>query len=48
MEALVHERNVIEKVYTWPWQRETVSGLSTALLLPIILWLITKLLDAFL
>lgn len=46
MEALVSERNVLEKVYTWPWQRETVSGLSTALLLPIILWLITRFLDS--
>ena len=45
LDALVNERNVVDKVYTWPWQRETVSGLSTALLLPIILWIITKLLD---
>lgn len=46
LEALVHERDVIDKVYTWPWQRETVSGLTTALLLPIILWVITRVLDA--
>ncbi len=45
LEALANERGVIEKVYTWPWQRETVSGLSTALLLPIILWVTTKVLD---
>ena len=45
IDALVSERNVVDKVYTWPWQRETVSGLSTALLLPIILWVITRLLD---
>jgi hypothetical protein len=48
MEALVHERDVIDKVYTWPWQRETVSGLSTALLLPIFVWIITRLLDGVL
>jgi len=46
LEALVHERDVIDKVYTWPWKRETVSGLTTALLLPIVLWAITKVLDA--
>jgi hypothetical protein len=45
LEALANERGVIEKVYTWPWQRETVSGLSTALLLPIVLWVTTKFLD---
>ncbi|MEO8285750.1 MAG: hypothetical protein ABI670_04895 [Chloroflexota bacterium] len=45
LEALASERAVLDKVYTWPWQRETVSGLSTALLLPIILWFITRLLD---
>jgi hypothetical protein len=45
LEALANERGVIERVYTWPWQRETVSGLSTALLLPIILWVTTKFLD---
>jgi hypothetical protein len=45
LDALNSESGVIEKVYTWPWKRETVSGLSTAILLPIALWLITRFLN---
>jgi hypothetical protein len=45
LDALGSESSVIEKIYTWPWRRETVSGFSTALLLPIALWLITHFLD---
>lgn len=45
LDALSSESSVIEKVYTWPWRRETVSGFSTALLLPIALWFITKVLN---
>jgi hypothetical protein len=47
-EALVRDRDVLEKIPTWPWQPETVRWLGTALLLPIILWLITRVLEGVL
>jgi hypothetical protein len=45
LEALSRELDHLEKIHTWPWKRETVGGLSTAVLLPILLWLITRFLD---
>ena len=45
MEAVSREREILSQVHTWPWQRETVGGLSTALFLPVIIWVITRLLE---
>ena len=45
MEAVNREREVLSEIHTWPWQQETVGGLSTALFLPIIIWVITRLLE---
>lgn len=39
------ERDFLDKMTTWPWQPETIRGFITALLLPIFLWLITRLLE---
>lgn len=47
MEAVQRERDVLEKVRTWPWRGETINVLSTALLLPAVLWFITRLLEKF-
>jgi hypothetical protein len=44
LEALIHERELIQSVSTWPWDPRTVRGFASALLLPIFLWLITQLL----
>jgi hypothetical protein len=44
-EALVRERDLLDKIPTWPWQPDTVRWLGTALLLPIIVWLITRVLE---
>jgi hypothetical protein len=48
MEALIHEREMISKISTWPWDLSTFRGFASALLFPIILWLVTRLLDKFL
>jgi len=48
MEALIRERELIGKVSTWPWDLNTLRGFTSALLLPIILWLVTRLLEKFL
>ena len=43
--SLSLERQMLEKLPTWPWKPDTFRGFFTALLLPIILWLITRLLE---
>lgn len=43
--ALIRERELLEKVSTWPWNPGTLRGFASALLLPIVIWLITELLD---
>jgi hypothetical protein len=47
MEAVQRERDVLDKIPTWPWRGETINVLSTALLLPAVLWFLTRLLERF-
>ena len=47
MEAVQRERDVLDKIPTWPWRGETINVLSTALLLPAVLWFITRILERF-
>jgi hypothetical protein len=44
-ESLVRERDVLDKISTWPWEPETVRAVATALLLPVVLWVITRVLE---
>lgn len=46
--ALIRERDLLEKVSTWPWDPRTIRGFASALLLPILLWLVTRLLERLL
>ncbi|NIM92116.1 MAG: hypothetical protein GTO18_00155 [Anaerolineales bacterium] len=46
--ALIRERELLEKIPTWPWDPRTIRGFASALLLPIFLWLVTRLLESFL
>jgi hypothetical protein len=46
--TLVIEETRLDKVPTWPWQPETPRLLATAVLLPIVLWLIQQTLGRFL
>jgi hypothetical protein len=48
LDNLVTEQTVVSKISTWPWQLGTVSVLATALFLPIILWVVQRLLDRLL
>jgi len=48
MDALIRERDLIGKISTWPWDLNTLRGFASALLLPLVLWLATRLLDKFL
>ena len=48
MEALIRERELIGKISTWPWDLNTLRSFTSALLLPVIIWLVTRLLDIYL
>jgi hypothetical protein len=45
MTVLKEELAFIETISTWPWQPDTIRGLATALLLPVVLWFITRALE---
>ena len=45
LDGLVTEQGVVDKLRTWPWKTETVSGLGFAFLLPIIIWVVQRLLE---
>jgi hypothetical protein len=48
IEALVHERKLFKDVSTWPWDPKAIRAFASALLLPIFLWLVTRLLERLL
>lgn len=43
--SLIAARDVLAKISTWPWETNTSRAFATAVLLPIILWLLTRVLD---
>ena len=45
LSSLLIQRDVIARVSTWPWQPETVRGFTTALVLPVALWLVFRFLE---
>ncbi|MFQ5944010.1 MAG: hypothetical protein ACE5JF_10695 [Anaerolineales bacterium] len=45
--ALDLERSQIQKIATWPWRPEALRGLVVAILLPIAIWIIQRLLERF-
>lgn len=45
MESLLLERNVVAKIPTWPWQPGTAASFLTAVLLPLIIWIIQSILQ---
>jgi hypothetical protein len=47
MNGLKQELDYLDKISTWPWQPDTIRALVTAILLPVALWFITRLLERF-
>lgn len=45
MTALVTERKILEDISTWPWNAGTLRGFTSTLLVPLLLWLVTRLLE---
>lgn len=48
LSALREERELIQKLPTWPWQPETLRNLLTPFLIPVAVFLVTRYLGAFL
>ena len=46
--ALVAERDLVERAPTWPWSGSSITGLISAILLPLVLFMIQRGLAAFL
>lgn len=45
--ALIRERELFKKTQTWPWNPGTLRGFASTLLLPIFVWIVTRLLERF-
>lgn len=45
LDGLVKEQTVLDKLPTWPWRADTIRTLATALLVPIVLSIIQRLLQ---
>lgn len=48
LSALREEREMIQKIPTWPWQPETLRNLLTPFLIPVIVFLVTRYLGTIL
>ena len=44
LNGLISERTLVSKASTWPWEPEAVRAVITAVLLPIFIWLVTRVL----
>ncbi len=45
LDGLLKEQSVLSKISTWPWQSDTFRAVASAILLPIIVWAITRILE---
>lgn len=45
---LERQRSFIEKIPTWPWQPSTMRGFVSAMLLPILIWVVQQVLERIL
>ena len=43
--SLIAERDLVNRLSTWPWQAGTAGAVASAILLPIVLFLLTRFLD---
>jgi hypothetical protein len=47
MTSLSAEREALARISTWPWETATLTGFVTALVLPVLLWILQRALDRF-
>jgi hypothetical protein len=43
--SLSAEREVLARVSTWPWEPATLTGFLTTLVLPVLLWVVQRVLE---
>jgi hypothetical protein len=47
IDGLLKERDVVAKAKTWPWEPDAVRAVVTAVVLPILIWIVTRILERF-
>jgi hypothetical protein len=47
IEGINREQAALEQIPTWPWQPGTVRGLTTTVVVPVILWIVVRVLEHF-
>lgn len=47
LEAMTLSRQQVAAISTWPWRPETLRAVVSALLVPVIIWVVTRILEAF-
>lgn len=47
IDGLIKERDVVTKAKTWPWEPGALRAVATAVILPIVIWIITRVLERF-
>jgi hypothetical protein len=47
LDGLIVGKKELDDISTWPWRPETLRGVATGLFAPLVIWLITKLLERF-
>ncbi|MEO8095734.1 MAG: hypothetical protein ABI632_12505, partial [Pseudolysinimonas sp.] len=45
IEGLIKERAIVAKAPTWPWDPDALRAVISALLLPVVIWVITRILE---
>jgi hypothetical protein len=47
LDALLAERALLERLHTWPWSTTTFRSVASALLLPVVVFVLTRAVDRF-
>jgi hypothetical protein len=47
LDNVERERRIVDAIPTWPWQPGLLRGAVTAVLLPLFLWIVTRVLESF-
>lgn len=47
LDGLIIQRDEIRSLKTWPWSAATLRGIGSAFLLPLLIWLVTRLLERY-
>jgi hypothetical protein len=48
LHAVMSERDLLTRLHTWPWSSTTFRGFASALLLPVVIFIITRVIERLL